>query len=534
MIIKKLNGMFHKHGRWLFGVITVVIIVSFVGFLAPGQFGFEGFSGPGETKVGTAFGKAVTWNDIQKQGRLVTLFQYMFYGQAMNVQPQQLFFTYCSNQAVARKGIVVSDKEVVKFIQEYPQFQTNGKFDIAKYRNVTKFLNDRGFSDSEIADAIRMALGQQKLQKSFEDTVVITPDEVEHFYRSVNSSFDITAKSFAVKDYQKKVAMDGKKLQEFFKANQASYMIPGKAAGLIAKFPFANYAARAAKECTAADVEKYFAAHRQDFAVDGKVPEFKTITAKVRAAAVADRAKELARAAAYDFADAAYGMLSETAAEKREVELRKLAAARKIILADSGMVEASVSPMAAQLNQVFGTSNPLTEIVSDDKAASVGIALKGIAARPAKITEAGNKVKNDFINAEAMKLAQKAAADFKATLEKAKDVKAKAALFAAEKSGKNTAFTFSSKKNPPAGLEMVAYNIYNLKSGDVSEAVPGQDAVTVALLVKRTPADMKEFAASRMQYEAMCRSRKAAAAMASFEEELSAQCQMDAKAFQQQ
>ena len=104
----------------------------------------------------------------------------------------------------------------------------------------------------------------------------------------------------------------------------------------------------------------------------------------------------------------------------------------------------------------------------------------------------------------------------------------------AEKSGKNTAFTFSSKKNPPAGLEMVAYNIYNLKSGDVSEAVPGQDAVTVALLVKRTPADMKEFAASRMQYEAMCRSRKAAAAMASFEEELSAQCQMDAKAFQQQ
>ena len=39
MIIKKLNGMFHKHGRWLFGIITVVIIVSFVGFLAPGQFG---------------------------------------------------------------------------------------------------------------------------------------------------------------------------------------------------------------------------------------------------------------------------------------------------------------------------------------------------------------------------------------------------------------------------------------------------------------------------------------------------------------
>ena len=533
MIIKKLNGMFHKHGRWLFGIITVVIIVSFVGFLAPGQFGFEGFSGPGDAKVGTAFGKDVTWNDVQKHGRMVTLFQYMFYGQSMNVQPQQLFFSYCTTQAIARKGIVVSDKEVVKFIQEYPQFQTDGKFDIVKYRNVTKFLNDRGFSDGEIADAIRMALAQQKLQKSFEDTVVITPDEVEQFFRAVNSSFAITAKSFAAADYRNSVKPDGKKLQEFFKANQKSYMIPSKASGLVAKFPYANYTAKAAKVCSAADVEKYFAAHRQDFAVNGKVPEFKTIAAKVRAAAVADRAGELARAAAYEFADAVYNVFSETAADKREAELRKIAAGMKVVLTASGMVEASASPMAAQLNKVYGTSNPLTEIVNDGKTASVGVALKGIAERPAKITEVADKVKADYINAEAMKLAQKAAADFRAALVKAKDMKAKTALFAAKK-GKNSTFVFSSKQNPPAGMEMVAYSIYNLKTGDVSEVIPGQDAASVALLTKRTPADMKELAAVRVQYEAMCRSRKAAAAMAGFEEELSAQCQLDPKAFERQ
>ena len=534
MIIKKLNGMFHKHGRWLFGVITVVIIVSFVGFLAPGQFGFEGFAGPGDTGVGTAFGEKVTWNDVQKQGRLLTLFQYMFYGQATNVQPQQLFNAYCLNKAIARKGITVSDKEVVKFIQEFPLFQTDKKFDIAKYRGVVKFLGERGFSDGEIADAVRMAVAQQKLQKSFEDTVVVTPDEVEQFYRAVNGSFVISAKTFAVKDFEGKVVPNGKKLQEFFNANQNNYVIPGKASGLVAKFPYANYAVRAAKECSAADVEKYFAARRQDFAVNGKVPEFKTIAAKVRAAAVAERSKELARAAAYEFADAAYNMLTDAPAAQREAELRKLAAAKKVALAASGMVDANASAMAAQLNQVYGSSNPMTEIVSDDKAAAVGVALNGIAARPAKLNEVGAKVKADFVKDEAMKLARKAAADFRAALLKVKGVTAKTALFAATPAGKHTTFNFSSKQNPPAGMEMIAYSIYNLKTGDVSDVIPGQDTVSVALLVKRSPADMKEFAAVRAQYEAMCRSRKAAAAMAGFEEELASQCRIESKAFEQQ
>lgn len=66
MIIKKLNTMFHKHSRWLFGGFTIVIIISFMGFLTPGQFGCDGFgSGSGMT-VGTAFGEKVTLGDLEQ------------------------------------------------------------------------------------------------------------------------------------------------------------------------------------------------------------------------------------------------------------------------------------------------------------------------------------------------------------------------------------------------------------------------------------------------------------------------------------
>ena len=63
MIIKKLNAVFHRHSRWLFGAFTIIIIVSFLGFLTPGTFGLESVTG--STAVGTSYGKSVTYNDLR-------------------------------------------------------------------------------------------------------------------------------------------------------------------------------------------------------------------------------------------------------------------------------------------------------------------------------------------------------------------------------------------------------------------------------------------------------------------------------------
>ena len=69
MIIKKLNSVFHRHSRWLFGLITIVIIISFIGFMVPGSFfGFGPDTGSG-ARVGTAFGKKVTYEDLRSVHR---------------------------------------------------------------------------------------------------------------------------------------------------------------------------------------------------------------------------------------------------------------------------------------------------------------------------------------------------------------------------------------------------------------------------------------------------------------------------------
>ena len=76
MIIKKLNGLFHKHGRVLFGLITIVIIISFVGFLVPGQFyGCGAFNCPYVIVVVQSFFKDVTYADLQNEMRKTAVLQ---------------------------------------------------------------------------------------------------------------------------------------------------------------------------------------------------------------------------------------------------------------------------------------------------------------------------------------------------------------------------------------------------------------------------------------------------------------------------
>ena len=79
---------------------------------------------------------------------------------------------------------------------------------------------------------------------------------------------------------------------------------------------------------------------------------------------------------------------------------------------------------------------------------------------------------------------------------------------------------------PEAGLEVAAQAVAELRAGEFSSVYNTADGAGFSELLKRIPADMKEFAAKKEQYELMCRSYKEQLARQAFEEELSAQCQL--------
>ena len=63
MVIRKMNTVLVKHNKILFGVFTVIIIISFVWFFIPGLDGSALFEKRGDAPnavVGTVFGRNIT------------------------------------------------------------------------------------------------------------------------------------------------------------------------------------------------------------------------------------------------------------------------------------------------------------------------------------------------------------------------------------------------------------------------------------------------------------------------------------------
>lgn len=182
MIIKKLNTVFHKHSKVLFGAFTLIIIVSFLGFLTPGQFGCNGGGGGGQT-VGEVYGKKVSRDELLDFHRKFTLLM-----PGGNEELSTIFYYYCLSVRADQLGIHVSDDEIAKAITTLPYcVDENGKYDKQKYQKWIGDLKKRGVGEDEVAESIRLMLKIEKLRQHVLSQVSVTPSEVESFYRDQNT-----------------------------------------------------------------------------------------------------------------------------------------------------------------------------------------------------------------------------------------------------------------------------------------------------------------------------------------------------------
>ena len=315
MIIKKLNTMFRKHSKVLFGAFTLIIIVAFMEFLTPGKMGCDGRSSDGAV-VGRAYGKKVTISDLQELHRHVSLFREVFGGQMVELEPEQLFYLFCLDVKAKMDGLFVSDQEVADFIRSFPAFFTDGKFDQKKYQQLTANLERRGIDDDELVEAVRQQILLLKLQNLQADHVVVTPSEVETLYRIGNTKLTVAAAAYTADSVTAKP--DKAQLEAFFKANLARYRIPRRIAAVVVEIPYGDFIAAAQKNITDAKLESFYNENKLRFAAkDGKVKPFAEVKREVRKRLLEAESAELAKQRAYDFASSIYENMN-LPSERRE------------------------------------------------------------------------------------------------------------------------------------------------------------------------------------------------------------------------
>ena len=124
MVIRKMNTVLVKHNKILFGIFSVIIIISFVWFFTPGLDGSLLFGGAGASPnaaVGTVFGKKITNKQYQQAIRDRVLLLEAMTGrdgnQFYNYIDQMLFPELARETVAELLGITATDEEVANFIR---------------------------------------------------------------------------------------------------------------------------------------------------------------------------------------------------------------------------------------------------------------------------------------------------------------------------------------------------------------------------------------------------------------------------------
>ena len=191
MVIRHINTAFMKHGRWVFAIFTIVIIISFVGFMIPGQFGFGGCTDPMSQPVGRAFGEDISYREAGDAIQQIMLVNELLYNRQMRVNDdyQQGFLIAVNLRVAEQRGISASNAEVEELIRSMAAFQKDGKFDYELYRKTVADLRLRGIDGDFLAEAIRNMVVLNKFQTEQMDSVIVTPGEAEIMYRFYNEKY---------------------------------------------------------------------------------------------------------------------------------------------------------------------------------------------------------------------------------------------------------------------------------------------------------------------------------------------------------
>ena len=347
MVIRKMNTVLVKHNKILFGVFSVVIIISFVWFFTPGLDGsllFGGAGGSPNAPVGTVFGQTITNKQYQQAYRDRMLLLEAMTGregyQFQNYVEQTLFQEIARETAAAVMGITASDEEVANFIRNAcAVFRGKNGFDAELYRKFAKNIQEReGRSIADFENLVRRMLAADKLSSEVTSGVYLTPDEKERMAVLLKEKFNARLIEFPFSRYKnikrgsaeaKAKGLGDSDMLNYYKANQKRFMTAPRMKAAVVCFPFtpANYAP------SAKEIQTYYKNHENDFKKNGKLQPLAQVRSKIAEAIRQEKGRVKAQQEAKKFRDALYSATeSADSAEGQLLQLKKLAAERKLKL----------------------------------------------------------------------------------------------------------------------------------------------------------------------------------------------------------
>ncbi len=332
-------GTLRKHSQWLWGIIIMVVIVTFVVFFSPDAKLGGGRKG-GEANYGTLYGQPIKRDELAQAytdarlGYFLSTSQWperderaRMFGFNLDAEARQRLLL---NHQLKEHGIEVGDAAVAQEIKNIFTSPETGAFNLQQYDAFVKQrLAAGGVAEAAFERFLKNELGRQQLARIFGlSGKLITARAADGFYRRENESAVTEFVFLASSNNLAKVKVDDAALRAYHTNSLTTYRIPERVAVHYVYFPYTNYHAEADKELAAntnlvALMEQHFKTNTFRYRdTNGTAKTFDQAKEQIRAEFRDERAAKLGSQKAAEIANEVFklpnqaGSLLKVAAQK--------------------------------------------------------------------------------------------------------------------------------------------------------------------------------------------------------------------------
>ncbi|CAH6316375.1 peptidylprolyl isomerase [Pantoea agglomerans] len=190
----------------------------------------------------------------------------------------------------------ISDDQVKQAIFNQQAFQTNGKFDNAKYLSL---ISNMGFSADQYAEALRKQLSNQQLINAVANTDFTLKGEASKLVDLVSQQREIRQATLDVKALAAKQAVTDDEISQYYQQHKTSFMAPEQ---FRVSYLLMD-AASMQQDASEADIQAWYDQHKADYSQPQRT-RYSVIQTKTEADANAVLAQLTAGASFADVAKA--------------------------------------------------------------------------------------------------------------------------------------------------------------------------------------------------------------------------------------
>jgi len=164
------------------------------------------------------------------------------------------------DQYSKKLGIAVSDQQIKDAIFATPQFQTNGRFDNAKY---LQSIQSMGYSADNFAQLMKQQLISQQLEQAYGQTDFILPVESTTLGALILQTRDVHTATLDTDTLAAKQQVTDAEVQAFYDQNKNNFLSPEQVKVSYIEMDAAAMQGKA--DGTDADISAYYDQHKNEF-----------------------------------------------------------------------------------------------------------------------------------------------------------------------------------------------------------------------------------------------------------------------------